>query len=106
MHYLNGQNIGSCHLMLQKMSSCMHIGSAPYVGNYCLNETQLELLETLIYKLIQSLNFMLTHTVTKEAYFVLGFVSQSFECKDPDVILLSYGDLLTYLIIKNQKNPM
>jgi len=62
---------------------------------------------------------MLTHTVTKKAYRVLGLISKSFERKDPDVIVRLYTTLvhpiieyknvlwgpiaLTYQIIKNQK---
>jgi len=84
-----------------------------------LNETQLELLENirdLGIKVNSKLKFHArTNTVTKKAYCVLGLISKSFECKDPDVIvrlyttlvcpslniIMFYGDLLTYLIIKN-----
>jgi len=72
-----------------------------------------------------SLNFMFTEILLlKKAYRVLGLISKSFECKDPDVIvrlyrynsrqllcspslniIMFYGDLLTYLIIKTRKNP-
>ena len=34
MYYLNGQNTGSCNVAKCKV---VHIGNAPYVGNYCLN---------------------------------------------------------------------
>ena len=50
----------------------VHIGSAPYVGNYCLNETLLELFETLVYKLIQSLNFMFTQILSLKKLTVFG----------------------------------
>jgi len=64
MCYLNGQNIGSCHLMLQNV----HIGSAPYVGNYvyCLNEAQLELLEN-----IQDLGIQVDSKLNFHAHTIL-----------------------------------
>jgi len=57
----------------------VHIGSALYVGNYCLNETQLELIENtgcigdLGIQVDSKLKFHAqTNTVTKKAYRVMG----------------------------------
>jgi len=91
----------------------VHFGSAPYVDNYCLNETQLELLEN-IWDLGVQVDSRLkfhTHTNTvakKSLLFFLGLISKSFECKDLDVIVRLYTTLVrpiieyTY-ILGNQK---
>jgi len=48
----------------------VQIRSALYVGKYYLNKTLLEIFETLVYKLIQGLNFMLTQILLlKKQYF-------------------------------------
>jgi len=97
----------------------VHIGSAPYVDNYFLNETQLELIENIRDLGIQvnsKLKFLAcTNTVTKKAYHVLGLSVNLLSVKilmllldyiqllyAPSLnIIIFYGDPLTYLIIKN-----
>jgi len=83
----------------------VHIGSAPYVGKHCLNETQLKLLENIWDLGVQvdsKLKFHAhTNIVTKKAYCVLGLISQSFECKDPDVIVRLYTSLIRPIIEYN-----
>jgi len=78
---MNGQNIGSCHLMLRHVK--LYILVVLHVGNYYLNKIQLELLEN-----IQDLGIQVdsrlkfyahTNTVTKNAYRILGLIKKSFE---------------------------
>ena len=83
----------------------LHIGNAPYISNYCLGGTQLEIVEDIRDLGIQvdsKLKFH-THTdiVTKKAYRVLGLISKSFECKDPDVIIKLYTTLVRPIVEYN-----
>jgi len=72
----------------------LHIGNAPYVGSYCLNETQLELLEnileTLVYKLIQSLNFILTQILLLKKLTVFWALSVNLLNVKIPMLLLDY----------------
>ena len=89
-HWLLSFNVMKCKVL--------HIGNSPYIGNYCLGGTQLEIVEDIRDLGIQvdsKLKFH-THTdiITKKAYCVLGLISKSFECKDSDVIIKLYTTLV------------
>ena len=96
-HWLLSFNVVKCKVL--------HIGNAPYIGNYRLDGIQLEIVEDIRDLGIQidsKLKFH-THTdiVTKKAYRVLGLISKSFECKDSDVIVKLYTTLVRPIIEYN-----
>jgi len=113
MYYLNGQNIGPVINFNVAKCKVVHIGSVPYVGNCYLNVTQLEILENIRDLVISKFKFHAhTKTAAEKTNDVFGYISKSFECKDPDVIIqllyapslniiMFYGDQLTYLVIKS-----
>jgi len=80
----------------------LHIGNAPYFGNYCLGGIQLEIVEDIRDLGIQVDSKVKFHThtdiVTKKAYCVLGLISKSFEYKDPDAIIKLYTTLVCSIV--------
>ena len=77
-YWLLSLNVANCKVV--------HIGSAPYVGNFCLNETQLELLENIRDNTGINVDSRLkfhahSNTVPKKAYQVLGLISKSLSIK-------------------------
>ena len=83
----------------------MHIGNTPYIGNYHLNETQLELLNDfrdLGIQIHSKLKFHKhTDIIVKRAYCVLGLIYKSFECKNADVMTKLYTTLVCPIVEYN-----
>jgi len=119
MYYMNGQNIGSCHLMLQNVKLYTLVVFRMLVTTVHINETQLESLENIRDLGIQvdsKLKFHAhTNTFTKKAYHIwvlsVNLLSIQILMLLLDYIQLLYtpllnmiqfyGDLLTYLTIEN-----
>jgi len=84
MCFLNGQITGFYPSIIKSYI----IGNAPYIGNYCLGRTLLEIVEPWHIQVDSKLKFHIhTGDVTKKAHRVLGLISKSFECKDRDVLI-------------------
>ena len=102
-HWSLSFNVSKCKVL--------HIGSTPHTGNYALNGIQLELLDNfhnLGIQIDSKLKFhILTDTVVKKAYHVLGFIYKSFECKDSDAMVKLYKTLVPPIIkYKYNNNPL
>ena len=91
-------------LLCFNVSKCkvLHIGSAPYAGDYRLGHVSLELLDNMsdLGILMDSkLKFhMHTDSVVNKAYRVLGLINKSFECKDLDIVLKLYKSLVRPIV--------
>ena len=83
----------------------LHIGNAPYTGNYTIAGIQLELLDNIRDLGIQidsKLKFHIhTDMVVKKAYRILGLICKSFECKDSDVMVKLYKTLVRPIVEYN-----
>ena len=90
---------------ISKVCKVLHIGNAPYTGNYSIAGTQLELLDEIRDLGIQIDSRLKFHShtdiVVKNAYRILGLICKSFECRDSDVMVKLYKTLVRPILEYN-----